>query len=131
MASLHAFNHHSTAANPNLMSTMPIPVDRLEHHISQDTALAQKWTYLVANHIRFINKPLNSIRVNKPAQSDLAMWLEKIICNGQCDTLFVEQLWLDEITLQRIKQLCADHQVTLVNLTLNDSSTDNVIQGPW
>jgi hypothetical protein len=126
MASLHAFTQRSSSVVP-----AHIPVSKLEQYVAIDPSHAHKWTYLLANNIGFSNKQSKSIRLAKPEQSILLVWLEKIITSGQCATVFVEQLTADEISFKRLKQLCSEHQVTLVNLTLDNSTNSNVIQGPW
>ena len=126
MASLHAFTQRTNSVVP-----AHIPVNKLEQYVEVDCAHAHKWTYLLANNIGFSNKQSKSIRLAKPEQSVLLIWLEKIITSGQCATLFIEQFSADEVSFKRIKQLCVDHQVTLVNLTLDGRTNNNVIQGPW
>jgi len=126
MASLHSFTQRTSSVIP-----AHIPVANLEQYVEVDSATSHKWTYLLANNIVFSNKQRKSIRLTKPEESVLIIWLEKIITSGQCSTLFVEQLSTDEISFKRLKQLCSDHQVTLVNLTLDSSMNNNVIQGPW
>lgn len=126
MASLHAFTQRSSSVVP-----AHIPVANLDQYVAIDSANAHKWTYLLANNIAFSDKQSKSIRLAKPEQSVLLVWLEKIITSGQCATLFVEQLSADEVSFKRLKQLCSDCQVTLVNLTLDKSTDNNVIQGPW
>jgi hypothetical protein len=38
---------------------------------------------------------------------------------------------LDEISFKRLKQLCIDYKVALVNLIPNQEQKDNVVKGPW
>jgi hypothetical protein len=125
MASLHAFTNSSTP-----LATMQVPADN--RHINDiNVKHANKWTFLVANHIRFSEKKANCIRLIKPKQHGLSLWLEKIVTGGQCSNLFVEQLSLDEISFKRLKQLCIDYKVALVNLIPNKEQKDNVVKGPW
>ena len=126
MASLHAFTQRTSSAIP-----AHIPVANIKQYVEIDSTTAHKWTYLLANNITFSDKQRKSIRLAKPEQSVLVTWLEKIITSDQCSTLFVEQLTTDEISFKRLKHLCGEHQVTLVNLTLDNSINNNVIQGPW
>lgn len=125
MPSLHAFTNRST-----LLATLQVPTSK-DQSINVDVAHSEKWTYLVANHIQFTEKQAYSIRIPKPKQVSLSLWLEKIVLGGQCSTLCVEQLSLDEISFKRLKQLCLDHEVALINLMPNNTQQDNVIQGPW
>jgi hypothetical protein len=125
MASLHAFTHSSTP-----LATMQVPaVNRHNNDINVEHA--HKWTFLVAKHIRFTDKQNYCIRLTKPKQSSLSLWLEKIVTGGQCANLFVEHLSLDEVSFKRLKQLCIDYQVALVNLMPNNEQKGNVVQGPW
>lgn len=125
MASLHAFTNSSTP-----LATMQVPaVNRRNNDI--DVNHGHKWTFLVANHIRFTDKQNYCIRLTKPKQRCLSLWLEKIVTGGQCSNLFVEHLSLDEVSFKRLKQLCIDYQVALVNLMPNNEQKGNVVQGPW
>jgi hypothetical protein len=45
--------------------------------------------------------------------------------------LFVEHLSLDEVSFKRLKQLCIDYKVALVNLMPNKQQNNNVVKGPW
>jgi len=125
MASLHAFTNSSTP-----LATMQVPADN-RHNNDIDVKHANKWTFLVANHIRYSGKPDYCIRMAKPKQYGLALCLEKIVTGEQCSSLFVEHLSLDEISFKRLKQLCLDYKVALVNLMPNNEQKGNVVQGPW
>ena len=125
MASLHAFTNSSTP-----LATMQVPADN-GHNNDINVHHTHKWTFLVANHIRFTEKQANCIRLIKPQQQSLALWLEKIVTGGQCSSLFVEQLSLDEISFKRLKQLCIEYKVALVNLMPNLKQKGNVVKGPW
>jgi len=125
MTSLHAFTHRSIP-----LATMQVPAD---NGLSNDINVnhGHKWTFLVANHIRFAEKQTHCIRLTKPKAHCLALWLEKIVTGGQCSSLFVEQLSLDEVSFKRLKQLCIDYKVALVNLMPNSLQKNNVVKGPW
>lgn len=125
MASLHAFTHSSTP-----LATLQVPADN-RHGNNINVKHSHKWTFLVANHIRFTEKQNYCIRLTKPNQKSLSLWLEKIVLGGQCSNLFVEQLSLDEISFKRLKQLCIEFNVALVNLMPNSGAVDNVVKGPW
>jgi hypothetical protein len=125
MASLHAFTNNSIP-----LATMQVPEDN-RHNNDIHVEHANKWTFLVANHIRFSEKQTNCIRLTKPKQHRLSLWLEKIITGGQCSSLYVELLSLDEISFKRLKQLCVDYRVLLVNLMPYKDQNNNVVKGPW
>jgi hypothetical protein len=125
MTSLHAFTNNSIP-----LATMQVPADNRQSNDINATHV-NKWTFLVANHIRFSEKQANYIRLTKPKQHCLSLWLEKIVIGGQCSSLFVEHLSLDEISFKRLKQLCIDYKVTLINLMPNKDQKDNVVKGPW
>jgi hypothetical protein len=125
MASLHAFTNNSTP-----LATMQVPAEN--GHINDiDVNSVHKWTFLVANNIRFTNKQAFCISLAKPKQDCLSVWLEKLVTGGQCSNLFVEHLSLDEISFKRIKQLCIEHKVALINLMPNNMQKSNVVKGPW
>tara|TARA_R110002153_G_scaffold6556_3_gene29936 strand:+ start:10186 stop:10515 length:330 start_codon:yes stop_codon:yes gene_type:complete len=109
---------------------MQVPADH-RHSNNINVNHDHKWTFLVANKIRFAEKQTYCIRLTKPKQQSLSLWLEKIVTGGQCSNLFVEQLTLDEISFERLKQLCIDYKVALVNLMPNSLQKDNVVKGPW
>ncbi len=90
-----------------------------------------KWTYLVANTISFSNKLPQAIKMNRPDDDTLYIWLDKIVLGGQCSVLFVESLNMDDLRAQRLKLLCENMQVTLVNLTLDRNMPHNLVEGPW
>ena len=125
MASLHAFTNNSSP-----LATMQVSAD-IKHNNDLNVNHINKWTFLVANHIRFAEKQGHCIRISKPKQTFLSLWLEKIVTGGQCSSLFVEHLSLDEISFKRLKQLCIDYKVSLVNLMPNNEHKGNVLQGPW
>ncbi|AGH44924.1 hypothetical protein [Paraglaciecola psychrophila] len=125
MASLHAFTNNSIP-----LASMQVPADN-RHSIDINVKHANKWTFLVANHIRFSEKQDYCMCITKPTQNQLSLWLEKIVIGGQCSNLFVEQLSLDEISFKRLKQLCIDFKVSLVNLIPVNDQQDNVVKGPW
>ena len=99
MASLHAFTNSSIP-----LATMQVPADN-KHKNDINVDRGHKWTFLVANHIRFTEKQNYCIRLIKPRQQSLSLWLEKIVTGGQCANLFVEHLSLDEISFKRLKPL--------------------------
>lgn len=125
MASLHALTNTSTA-----LATLQVPVDNRQSN-DINVNYAHKWTFLVANQIRFAEKRAYCIRLTKPKQDNLSAWLEKIVTGGQCSNLFVEHLSLDEISFKRLKQLCIDYKVALVNLMPQNERRNNVVKGPW
>lgn len=126
MASVHAISNTSLP-----LSTMQVPVSRSKQLVDNRTSDPQKWTYLLANNIRFSDKQAYSIRMPKPEQSTLHLWVEKIVSSGQCAHLFIEQLSVDEVSFKRIKQLCTEYNVILVNLLRQEDMQNNVVQGPW
>lgn len=115
-------------ANNNCVSLVGL------HHATDpfETVVQQtKWTFLLASNIRFSDAGQYRIQIKRPDDHTLYQWMERIIVGGQCDHLFVEDLNTEHFSAQRIRQLCAQHQVTLVNLTLSHHAPDNLILGPW
>lgn len=125
MASLHAIQ---PSAQKPLFS-----VKQIDAHFPDFGAVALngKWTYLVSNTIRFDHSAPYAIRISRPERDELGVLLEKIITAGQCSQLFVEELQLNELELKRIKNLCQQYQVVLINLYTQLPLSSNVIQGPW
>lgn len=103
--------------------------NRAQHKVN--AVGAHKWTYLIANSIKFSDKSINAIKLAKPASELLFVWIEKIINAGQCQLLFVENLDLNDFRSQKIKHLCELSDITLVNLTVDTPLPSNVVVGPW
>jgi hypothetical protein len=59
----------------------------------------------------------------------MIIWLEKLITADQCANIYVEQLQLDEMNQIRLTQLCAMHNVNVVNIMTQNQAS--VIKGPW
>ncbi|GAC14837.1 hypothetical protein [Aliiglaciecola lipolytica] len=100
-------------------------------HFGLNGLTDSKWMYLIADNIRFSGKYEKAIRLTKPTIDRLFCWMEKIILAGNCSVLFVENLQLDDLRTQRIKALCEQQDVTLINLTLDSALPENLIVGPW
>ncbi len=126
MSTLYAFSNPTTAG-----SSIGMPVTPAIVQVELETQKSHKWTFLLANTIQFNKKGGYAIRLPKPDNATLCVWLERIISGGQCASLFVEQMGLDEVNFARIKQMATEHNVTLVNLLHQDDLQTNVIQGPW
>ncbi|MEP2653686.1 MAG: hypothetical protein ABJH06_17040 [Paraglaciecola sp.] len=126
MASLHAFTPMK-----KVISRLPVSTNEPQMLNEMDFTSPFKWTYLIAENIQFSIKRPHTIRLPKPDNSTLVNWIEKIVLGKECANLFIEELTLDEVTYKRIKQLCLEHEVTLVNLYQQHSSQHNVVQGPW
>ena len=99
--------------------TLQVPANN-KHNSDINVNHGDKWTFLVANNIRFVDKQDYCISLVKPKQSCLSLWLEKIVMGSQCSNLFVEHLSLDEVSFKRLKQLCIDYKVVLVSLMPNN-----------
>ena len=126
MASLHALSPVKKA-----VSTLSISSTQSQLLNENDFSTTHKWAYLISNQIQFSEKRPYSIRLPKPETKTLMSWLEKIVLAGQCANIFVEDLSIDEVNYKRIKQLCVEHHITLVNLSQKTDTQQNVIQGPW
>lgn len=127
MASLHAFTATQLHAKFNQVSIHN--QQRLDNVFSASNQ--HKWTYVIANNLACSFKQQYMIRLPKPERTELAGWIEKIICAGQCAVICVEQLDLDDISKARIMQLCVSYNVMLVNITLTPAGEAKIIKGPW
>lgn len=92
---------------------------------------SDKWTYLIADNIQLNQDIEYTIKLKRPDNDTVFEWLEKIVCGGQCSTIFVEQLDLNDSRFRHIKFLCKMYKVILVNLTTQENLPDNVVFGPW
>ncbi len=95
------------------------------------TKTNKKWMYLFSNNITFKRSVKNAIKINRPADSCLKTWLEKVIVAEQCSHVFVENFNVYSIDGKYITDLCQLHDVTLVNLQIGESLSNNVVRGPW
>ena len=127
MASLHAF---VPAQDQSVFLKVSIQQQNRLGSLKQLNP-QHKWTYLLADTLIFSDKQQQAIRLAKPHKALLLKWLEKIITAGQSSTIFVEQMELDEMNTLRLKQLCIQHNVTLVNLLLNNPQRGTLVKGPW
>jgi hypothetical protein len=124
---VHNLSTHNLSSKSNLVVEQllsPASINLKTNHPPR------KWTYILANHIRLVNNTDAVIRLPRPHTNRLKSWVEKIVSAGQCEQIFVEQLSMDELSYKRLQQLCAQHQVKLVNLLIN-SKRAQVIKGPW
>lgn len=127
MASLHALNDtHQQAVFIQLAVSQQ---ERLTQLIP--AGINNKWTYLLANKVKFQHKQQYAMSLPKPVNETLYNWLESLIQAGKSSVIYVEQLDLDELSIKRLKQLCSLHAVTLVNLLLSPPKSDNLLKGPW
>jgi hypothetical protein len=127
MASLHALV--DTHQQPVFIQVAVSQQERLTKLIPP--GIQHKWTYLLANKVKFQHKQPYAISMRKPVNDTLYNWLESLIQAGKSSVIYVEQLDLDELSIKRLKQLCSLHGVTLVNLLLNPPQSDNLLKGPW
>lgn len=104
-----------------------------------DPVIKKGWRYLLADSVIFqkcsSNQQGHSIRLQKPEKSQLFGWIKRLILSDQCETIYVENLELAEHEKLIIKDLCLQHRVSLIGLTIapaqNDEKSSNVIRGPW
>ena len=126
MASLHALVPAQAQS-----AFLNVSIQQQNRLSSLKQVTPHKWTYLLADSLRFSDKQQPAIRMAKPPKALLIKYLEQIISAGQCCTIFVEQMKLDEMNTQRIKQLCIQYNVTLVNLQLSNPQQGTLVKGPW
>jgi len=93
------------------------------------------WQYLLSDSLAFQKQHMqqhgHTIRIQKPDSQHLPAWIKRLIRSGQCEAIFVENLQLSEEEHLTIKALCTEFCVSLVGLTINDESNNNVVHGPW
>ncbi|WP_218309607.1 deoxyguanosinetriphosphate triphosphohydrolase [Alteromonas antoniana] len=91
------------------------------------------WSYLLAESVAFKKDVMHGIRIQKPNQEKVPGWIQRIIESGQCNTIYVENLSLNEAEKSRIQSLCQKYSVSVVNLTIAASQHEqqNVVIGPW
>ncbi|MEW9799538.1 deoxyguanosinetriphosphate triphosphohydrolase [Alteromonas sp. CYL-A6] len=90
------------------------------------------WSYLLADSLAFKKDMTYGIRIQKPDQETMPVWIKKLITSGQCRTIYVENLSLPVSECEMIAHLCSKHSVSLVNVSVNGKNTaSNVITGPW
>ncbi len=90
------------------------------------------WSYLLSDSLAFKKEMTYGIRIQKPDQETVPVWIKKLITAGQCQTIYVENLTLAPTENEMIRQLCAQHAVALVNINSRGQAPENnVIAGPW
>lgn len=91
------------------------------------------WSYLLADSVAFKKEVMHGIRIQKPDQEKIPTWIQKLIESGQCNTIYVENLCLNDEDKSRIQSLCQKYSVSVVNLTISVSQHEqqNVVIGPW
>lgn len=90
-----------------------------------------KWTYLIANNVKF-NQPVDyAIAITRPSDDILFVWLEKLISSQQCSTIFVEHLNTADSRFKHIDFLCRMYKVALLSLQPHAKLPENVVIGPW
>lgn len=92
---------------------------------------SSKWTYLIANNIKFADKTNYAIKLPKPTSSTLYDWITVIAQAGQCGVLYIENLDFTHLQCQKTMRLCENKGITLVNLTVDSPLPDNILVGPW
>ncbi len=122
-------SHANTHANNYPTNNLAKVIHSSATHNHEQSLPSRKWHYLLSNNIQFADKTQYSIRLPKPEQSVLHLWVEKIVAYGQCDCLYIEDLTFDEVSLKRIKHLCEQQGVTLINIF--QQAETNVVKGPW
>ncbi|MBN7821176.1 hypothetical protein KJY73_15835 [Bowmanella sp. Y26] len=90
-----------------------------------------KWVYLLSNSLKFKRTEHNSQHLAKPDADKTLDWLEKLITAGKTCALFVEELFIDELSRKRLEQLCRQFSVTVVNISKEKNLDSNLIFGPW
>lgn len=90
------------------------------------------WSYLLADSLAFKKDMAYGIRIQKPNEEIMPVWIKKLITAGQCKTIYVENLSLAPSESEMIMQLCAQHAVSLVNIDSKGiTPKNNVVAGPW
>lgn len=91
------------------------------------------WSYLLAESVAFKKDVMHGIRIQKPDQEKIPGWIQRIIESGQCNTIYVENLSLNDDEKSRIRSLCQKYSVAVVNLTISATKHEqqNVVIGPW
>lgn len=88
------------------------------------------WSYLLADSLAFQRNVNHGIRIQKPDEEKVPVWIRRLITSGKCTTIYVENLALQDQDQEQISQLCAQYSVSLVSLKV-DTNRSNVIRGPW
>ena len=102
----------------------------ISHH-NQSASHSKGWSYLLADSLAF-NKDVDyGIRIQKPNLEKMPEWIEKIVTSGQCKSIYVENLVLNEADKCYIEDLCYKHKVSLFSLSVVQQKRSSIIQGPW
>lgn len=77
------------------------------------------WKYLLSEQVSFEKGVSNCIRIKKPSDDILAIWIEKLANSGCCDTIFVENLQQTQIFSSSLLSLCSKNGVSIFNLSVD------------
>lgn len=106
-------------------------IDTLQYGIKeQATNTHPKWQYLLSDTICFGQDIVSGIRIQKPEKIKVFSWVMKIINNGQCESIYIENHQFTNTQTALIQQAAQlfEVNVTVLNV-VND--TNNVVVGPW
>ncbi|WP_245953127.1 deoxyguanosinetriphosphate triphosphohydrolase [Alteromonas aestuariivivens] len=116
---------------PNNVFQFPLPL----MPPTPEPKTTKGWSYLISDSVAFKKDVLNAIRIQKPTQEKIPLWIRKLITSGQCTTIYVEDLSLPEQEQESIRRLCQEFSVSVVNVGVclrgNQPVGQNVVIGPW
>lgn len=120
-----------TPINTNTKNVIQLPLP-FEGYPGDGKSDSKGWSYLLSESLAFKKEMAHGIRIQKPDQETIPVWIKRIITSGQCRTLYVEDLSLPVSEREMITQLCEKHSVSLVNVQIHgDKTMNNVVTGPW
>ena len=125
----------------NLQSTLSTAPDSvfLSMGIYQEQGLSnlldlfgqqRKWMYVISDTMRCRKGLEGVLHVPLDNKDEKAEALIHIISAGQASAIFTDDLVLDDIQQERIRQLCHQHDVVIINVT-RPVRDENLIYGPW
>ncbi|AXR06314.1 deoxyguanosinetriphosphate triphosphohydrolase [Salinimonas sediminis] len=89
------------------------------------------WRYLLANTVGFSKEVENGIRIQKPGREKLGIWIKRLIESGKCESVYVENLILNNQETLEVAVMCKQYDVSLVNITVSAEAPNKVVVGPW
>lgn len=120
-----------SAILPNNVFQFPLPLTPP----SPEPKTTKGWSYLISDSLAFKKDVHHGIRIQKPEQEKIPLWIRKLITSGQCQTIYVENLALPQQEREHIQKLCREFSVSVVNVGVSGKNAEpvgqNVVIGPW
>ncbi|MEN8779171.1 hypothetical protein [Glaciecola sp. HTCC2999] len=107
-------------------------IDTLQYGIKQHSVEKKqaKWQYLLSDTICFGRDIESGIRIQKPEKAKVFAWVMRIVSQGQCESIYIENHEFSNMQTALLQQAAQRFEVNVTVLN-TVSNTNNVVVGPW